>query len=394
MPPVNVAATAGVIAVSVAVAAAVAIYESPELQRMASDLRRRIAIALHQFGDTISPEDRANLFNRPEDAEGFLESCGLGRGSLPPDVDADPDALRRQREELMYWNAIRESKKEKEQEDEKLSEKRPRRSRASSSFDDFLQQDQSEKGAFVFHQSGHEAHNNEGVIRRRGTEGLRGLSHSLYTNPFADEHGIEDDIAFENNLMDPEKDELLSDIYSATDMGDRRLPKTDDATSSRENAPQAADPSLDALANALQSVFEAEDTPQTHSASETEGRESSERELGADEYMTAGQDPQDQSVYASIQSWAQGASHNASFYSPLPESTASSEGELVSEAGFVTPTDSVSVAGSGVDVHGDTESTMSYGVMSDDEGILTPRSWTEVGSVVSESEAGREAVHA
>ena len=47
MPPINHAAmSAGVIAVSVVAAAAIAVYESPELQRMAQDLRRRIAIAL------------------------------------------------------------------------------------------------------------------------------------------------------------------------------------------------------------------------------------------------------------------------------------------------------------------------------------------------------------
>ncbi|RWA03961.1 hypothetical protein EKO27_g11143, partial [Xylaria grammica] len=76
MPPINPAATVGIIAVSVAVAAAVAIYESPELRRMTDDLRRRIAIALHAFGDTITPQERENLFNRPEDAEGFLTSRG------------------------------------------------------------------------------------------------------------------------------------------------------------------------------------------------------------------------------------------------------------------------------------------------------------------------------
>jgi hypothetical protein len=404
MPPINGVATVGVIAVSVAVAAAIAIYESPELQRMASDLRRRIASALHNFGDSISPEERANLFNRPEDAEVFLASRGLGRESVPG-VEADPESLRRQREELMYWNALREAKKEKEHADSELSEKKGHRSRASSSFDDFLQQDGSEKGAFVFHQSGHEAHHNEGQLtRRRGTDGLRGLNHSVYTNPFADEHGIEDDIAFENSLMDPEKDEM-SDIYSATDLGAQEPPRTINAILSQEDATRDAVPALIETAEPLPDYSEMEEKApqesqsqsQSPSTPQTLGREPSESELGPDEYMTAGQESRNETdVYSSIQAWAQSASHNASFYSPLPASTAApseADIDIVSEAGFMTPTDTASVAGSGVEIATEeVESNKSFDVMSDDGSVLTPTSWSEVGSVVSESEAGRQAV--
>ena len=81
MPPVNqaVLASAGIIAVSVAVAAAIAIYESPEIRRAAEDLRRRIAIALHSLGDNLDPGRQDPLFNRPEDAEGFMQSRGIRR---------------------------------------------------------------------------------------------------------------------------------------------------------------------------------------------------------------------------------------------------------------------------------------------------------------------------
>ncbi|KAI8629502.1 hypothetical protein F5Y19DRAFT_84195 [Xylariaceae sp. FL1651] len=392
MPPINGAATAGVIAVSVAVAAAIAVYESPELQRMANDLRRRIAIALHAFGDSISPQERENLFNRPEDAEGFLESRGLGAGSVP-DVEADPESLQRQREELMYWNAVRESMKEKAREDAERSEKtRPRASTRGSSFDDFLRRDENaEQGAFVF-QSSHEAQNSDGLIRRRGADGMRGLNHSIYTNPFADEHGIDDDIAFENSLMDPEKDEIASDIYSATDLGVNEPRRT--ATQ------QAITPAIPTLIRVEEPTPEYSHTgyepqqiqPQPQSQSQS-NPERSERELGPDEYMTAGQEPQDNhDAYSSIQAWAQGASHNASFYSPLPVSPApASEAELISD-GDLTPTDSASLAGSGEDIADEAVSTRSYDVMSDDESMMTPASWTEVGSVVSENESG--AIHA
>ncbi|KAI0021226.1 hypothetical protein F4780DRAFT_738591 [Xylariomycetidae sp. FL0641] len=368
--------SAGIIAVSVAVAAAIAVYESPELQRMGRDLRRRIAIALHSLGESISPQDRENLFNRPEDAEGFLRSRGIDvRGEQG--VDADEETRRRQREELMYWNSLREEKIKTEQpESEKVTRKRT--STRGSSFDDFMRQDAgAEKGTFVF-QTSHEAQNNDGMLRRRG-EGARGLNSSVYTNPFADEHGIESDVAFENSLMEPSKDEVASDIYSTTDMGN-------------ENAEAATLPPPPAYTT---SVDDAEEPAPKQEQSPT-----MERELGPDEYMTAGQDDR-QDAYSSIHAWAQQTqteTSNPSFYSPLPESPAApiSEPELIS-VGALTPTDSASLAGSGEDIAADAVSAHSgsrgvYDVMSDDDGMMTPASWTEVGSMVSEDEHG--AVHA
>ncbi|KAI0882770.1 uncharacterized protein GGS22DRAFT_168687 [Annulohypoxylon maeteangense] len=376
--PVPVVAKVGVIALSVAVAAAIAVYESPELQRMANDLRRRIAIALHALGDSVTPQERENLFNRPEDAEGFFRSRGVDiNGDM--DVDADDETRRRQREEIMYWNALREEKKTQESSDpEKVGGSRPR----GSSFDDFLREDgNAEKGTYVF-QTGLEARNNEGLLRRRG-DGARGLSQSIYTNPFSDEHGIDGDIAFENSLMDPEKDEIESDIYSAsTQLG------------IKDNTPPSATllPSPAITAAAATSETPLVDTDDHPSATRSAPAEPSERELGPDEYMTAGQEDS-HDAYSSIQAWAHDAS-TASFYSPLPVSPAEpmSEPELVSD-GMLTPTDSASLAGSGEDI-GEAVSAVSwsgsrhYDVMSDDEGMMTPASWTEVGSVVSESEAG------
>ncbi|KAL7628096.1 hypothetical protein AAE478_002293 [Parahypoxylon ruwenzoriense] len=378
MPPINHAAVSvGVVAISVAVAAAVAVYESPELQRMANDLRRRIAIALHSLGDNISPAERENLFNRPEDAEGFLRSRGFGAEG-EPDVDADDETRRRQREEIMYWNAVLEEKKEKERRNsEQIEPIRPRSSTRGSNFDDFLRQDDNaEKGTYVF-STGSEHQNAQGLIRRRG-DGTRGLAQSVYTNPFADEYGIDETIAFENSLMDPEKDELTSDIYSAS----TELGNMDETPETPTLSPVPAIPILVDLADETE-------TPRTPQA------QPSERELGPDEYMTAGQDDR-HDAYSSIQAWAHDASTATSFYSPLPVSPVS-EPELISD-GMLTPTDSASLAGSGEDVADEAASAgswnqgQSYDVMSDDEGMMTPASWTEVGSVVSEIDTG--AAHA
>lgn len=404
MPPVNhVAVSAGVIALSVAVAAAIAVYESPELRRMADDLRRRVAIALHSLGDGINPNDlrdRATgepIFNRPEDADGFLQSRGLAGAQQSADVDADEETRRRQREELMYWNRVLEEKREKEEQAARQREpENPQLTRPrGTSFDDFLLEDRSERGAYVFNTGADVWAGEEGLVRRRGQqpEGVRGLNASVYANPFGDEHGIDLDEhpAMEANILSPGRDELLSDIYNATEP---------DAT--HNHNPEVPTANLSAPPEALpQVLFDA--TAAKDEAMSLDSRTADHEELGQDEYMTAGQADYSQEAYASIQAWAQNTSHTG-FYSPLPVSPAAplSEPELISE-GALTPTDSASTVGSGVDVANDVVSVTEgreahdFDVLSDDgvSGIATPTgSWSEVGSVVSESDAGAQPMRA
>ncbi|KAK1596329.1 uncharacterized protein LY79DRAFT_544497 [Colletotrichum navitas] len=372
--PVPIAAKAGVIAVSVAVAAAIAIYESPELRRYADDIRRRIAVALHSLGEGIEPGDRPPMFNRPEDAQGFLES----RGGADAGVDADDETRRRQREELMYWNAVHLAKKEKEIVEAGASgssERPPPGPTRGRSFDDFMRQDYNgEKGSFIFN-TGANVYDDEGLVRRR-PEGVRGLNSSLYANPFADEHQIDQDElpTLETSApVSPGRDAAASDIYSVTTR-DTDEPPRDIATAVATPAHMA--PLVD-LAEA---------------PSESEKSTTLDRELGPDEYMTAGQENREE-AYASIQAWAQGSSTASNFYSPLPMSPPApmSEPELVSE-GELTPTDSASLVGSGEHVADEAASSRAgdnsryYDVLSESEGMMTPASWSEVGSVVSENE--------
>ncbi|CCF36358.1 hypothetical protein CH063_07946 [Colletotrichum higginsianum] len=379
MPPANngALASAGVIAVSVAVAAAIAIYESPELRRYADDIRRRIAVALHSLGEGIEPGEQPPMFNRPEDAQGFLES----RGGAEPGVDADDETRRRQREELLYWNAVHLAKKEKDRIEAKESGSRelpplgPTRGR---SFDDFMRQDQTgEKGSFIFN-TGANVHDEEGLVRRR-PEGVRGLNSSLYANPFADEHQIDQDelpLVDEPSHLAPGRDEAVSDIYSATTHDADERPRDFTATTIAQ----------------MPSLVDVVET-----SSESEKSATLDRELGPDEYMTAGQENREE-AYASIQAWAQGSTAS-NFYSPLPMSppVPMSEPELVSE-GELTPTDSASLAGSGEDVANDAASSGAgdnsryYDVLSESEGMMTPASWSEVGSVISENET-QDATH-
>jgi hypothetical protein len=381
MPPNRATiASVGIVAASVAVAAAVAIYEIPEVRRAAEDLRRRIAVALRSLGDNVDP-NREPRFNRPEDAEGFYQTH---------DVDADEETRRRQREELMFWNMRRQ-----EQEQQQAHE-RPQQQRRGSSFDDFLQPDRtSESGTFVYN-SGANAWDTEAsnVLRRRGNaDGMRGLNAAMLSNPFSDEHGIE--LEDRPQLLTPARDEVMSDIYNATPQ-----------VQSPVQAPPAPVPvpaeilfdfathaPSDHAASEYHTTVSAADPQQTSTPTDTATSRSAtlDGELAEDEYMTAGQDDRTAAdAYASIQAWAQNSS-NTGFYSPLPATPQApiSEPEMVSE-GQLTPTDSGSVAGSGVDVGNEAVSvTGDFDVMSETEGgIPTPGSWSEVGSVVSESEGG------
>ncbi|KAK4103573.1 hypothetical protein N658DRAFT_494072 [Parathielavia hyrcaniae] len=393
--PVPVAAKVGIVAASVAVAAAIAIYEIPEVRRAAEDLRRRIAIALHSLGDNVDPNRQEPRFNRPEDAEGFYQTH---------DVDADEETRRRQREELMYWNVRREAEKQTQSPG---AQQRPR----GSSFEDFLQFDKAGESGTYAYNTGADAWASESsnVLRRRGNaEGVRGLNAGVLTNPFSDEYGIE--LEDRADLPPAARDEVMSDIYNATPM---------------VQSPSAAAPSYPVLpvpAAASEVLFDFAShappseygtaassdhdqqqhhpdssqppaSPTTTTTSTSARSATLDRELADDEYVTAGQD--DRSAYASIQAWAAqqqdpSSSHSAGFYSPLPSTPRApvSEPELISQ-GQLTPTDSASVAGSGVDVGRDEDR---FDVLSETDdgsgGVPTPTgSWSEIGSVVSESES-------
>ncbi|KAM7183782.1 hypothetical protein V8F33_013386 [Rhypophila sp. PSN 637] len=393
--PVPIAAKAGIIAVAAAVAAAIAIYESPEIRRAAEDIRRRIAIALHSLGENIDPQQQP-IFNRPEDAEGFLES----RGSLGADqgVDADEETRRRQREELMYWNAQLEAKKAGE------STRAHRRTTSrGSSFDDFMREDKTanERGTFVFNTGADLSGGNSAdqqLSKRRGfTQGVRGLNASMIANPFADEYGIEldeqhpQDIEAEKEskrLLTPDHDEVMGDIYNATPRGGQSV-----ASENFQTKPEVPEVlfDFDAHSRSQSATLEQASIQSTTSRSVT-----LDRELDDDEFMTAGQEDR-ADAYASIQAWAQGSTGSTGFYSPLPESPAAplSEPEVVS-TGDLTPTDSISLTGSGEDVGNDAASSKNgdnFDVMSQDsdDGMATPSSWSEVGSTISDEE---NAMHA
>lgn len=385
MPPNGVILASGAaVAVSVAVAAAIALYESPELRRYADDLKRRIAIAMDGMGNGFNPQQsREPMFNRPEDAHGFMLSRRVE--GAEPGVEADEETRRRQREELMYWNSVMLEKQRKDAQQEKPkaiegAEQRPLARNRGSSFDDFLTKDaNAEEGAFVFNSGADTRREGEG-LRHRG-EVNRGIATALLANPFADEFGISNDDFEDMQAREVAngRDEILSDIYSAT---------------TRDQDDVQAEPKPEPVP-ALIDISE-----------ETSHTESSASYVDLDvpsPGRTTPRSDDQEDAYASIQAWAQNAAQNQSapapsFYSPLPVTPAApvSEPEEVSD-GQLTPTDSMSIIGSGEDVGGGSDSRPAreagtseggrpYDVLSESEGMLTPASWSEVGSVVSETE--------
>lgn len=333
------------------------------------------------MGDEINPANQNGepRFNRPEDAEGFLQS----QGAVSQGVEADAESARRQREELMYWNAIHLEKLARE------GEKRPEQAQSrGSSFEDFLQEDpNAEKGTTFVYNTGADAGNGqEEGLRNRGSaaSGVRGLQRgSVWANPFGDEHNIDMDEqrAIDASLMSPdasEKYEVLSEgLYSANE--DHISPP--DQTMAELLIDTTVPEPLMTL-------------PQTT----YEEPEWSHQDLRSAEEV--------ESAFASIHAWADNA--NNSFYSPLPTTpralspipamqlatpgSPTLSDPLVSvpaEGGDATPTDSMSLAGSGDEVWAPRSgATSDADVLSvDGDGISTPGTWTEVGSVVSENDA-------
>ncbi|QSZ34040.1 hypothetical protein DSL72_005620 [Monilinia vaccinii-corymbosi] len=396
MPNHPIVVSGAVIVVSVAVAAAIAVYELPQARQFAEDVRRKIAVALHSIGNEINPNsgNQQPRFNRPEDAEGFLQS------SSEAGVDADEESRKRQRDELMYWNAVRMERMEKEK---MMDEKRSRSNGSpSSSFDDFLQQDpNAEKGTFVYN-TGADVNRQaeEGLTHRRG---VRGLDRStIYANPFADEHGIdnEEQQAMDKSLMSPEDGEK----YESDSEGLYSVHEGPTASRSRQSpaTPAAVEPVAHENTETLVDISEPfiPDPPVSVPTYENQENVPASTERAEDAH----------NPFASIHAWADRTDNSTGFYSPLAVTpherpttpTATNHTEMIPSSpavsdpdysslesldgdGMATPTDSVSLAGSGEEVfHPRSGATSEADVMSVGDGIATPDSWTEVGSLASE----------
>lgn len=378
MPIINhvVLASGAVVAVSVAVATAMAVYESPELRRYADEVRRRIATALYSIGDGITPPEQAPRFNRPEDADGFLLSHS-SRSATEPGVDADEDSRRKQREELLYWNTMLLEKRKKKSSpgndsNPETTAPQPVRPISGPSFDDFLRRyDDSDEGIY-FYSTGTDVGGERARMRRRGDVD-QGASAQISAKPSAGKPDVNSEEL--GKLVTDGKAcaayESGSDIYSATTC-DQNV-----STSASNLCPPPKDSSLNskpaAQINAWPSPVD------SHGGS------------GAAGYVSPVKTAHSHGL-GSIEAWAHDSA-SLSVCSPLPMTPVAefSEPELVSEGQLTPTTDSVSLSGPGGDevpAWSVGEAGRVYDVMSESGGFPTPASWSEIGSVASEGEVG------
>ncbi|RKF55851.1 hypothetical protein OnM2_086005 [Erysiphe neolycopersici] len=205
----------GVIVVaSLAFATALAIYESPQARQLAEDVRRKLAVALYKLGDEINPkpDEKQPRFNRPEDAEGFLKS----EASQGMDGEADDDAKRRQREELLYWNAVKLAQEEKERAIAQLHQTYEDQNGPETYGLKQENSNTSDQETCVYTSGTNQVQKTESNLRNRGIKSSIGD-----TDPYNDKyHGeTESDNSFIISKYASSQG-VVSDIYDATEAGD------------------------------------------------------------------------------------------------------------------------------------------------------------------------------
>ncbi|KAK8172909.1 hypothetical protein BKA80DRAFT_27330 [Phyllosticta citrichinensis] len=190
-----------IIAVSVAVAAGIAIYQSPQVQRWLDERRRKIAVALHKLGDEINPPTRQ--FRAP--------------GETEEQWTKRQETIRQRRNELIKRareEGVAVDLDELARISETYDEKRP--TTRSSTLDDLVHNDG------TLRESGPATVNEKAIttgtdntasenLRLRG-QGARGfMSGALYAQTFGDEDASilfdRDLIGVEENSVDGDHDE-------------------------------------------------------------------------------------------------------------------------------------------------------------------------------------------
>lgn len=288
---------------------------------------------------------------------------GAGAG-----MDADEESKRRQREELMYWNALHLEKEQRRNSDQSTSERDKR-----SDFDDFLTQDPSamEKGTLVYN-SGADIHSSspDGLTQRRTGEASR----------FDD---CDQPSMRKSSMVLVASDNMDTSLYSASLEQSKieQMPNT-----STQKSPNLIDTS-DMVSLAPSTSLPG---PGPGSFSQNESSRSDE-------------------IFASIHAWANTTAENSS-PSPIDESAlaAKSMGQQspiaspallldnedddqqsqAMDSGRATPTDTMSVADSALDIWRSCSNATSDADVVSLPGLSTPGTWTEVGSEISEQDAG------
>jgi hypothetical protein len=343
-----------IIAASVLVAAGIAIYESPQVRQWVDQSRRKIAVALHSLGDEMQPR-------RPSESS--------------EDFD---DRKRRQREEIIRKNRNDLIKRAREEgiavdldelarigQDVELAERRQRRETNGSqkSFDDLVGSDGMLKKDVSTAQTATGNDASSSALRHRGAAGFAAgsVAAAFVANPFSDDH-----ILFDHNEEEAHSPQPF--IYTE--------PDTRGSSATVEGEPAASPATAPLIDLTPETVYQHPEDPQT----------------------------------ASVPASEAGDQMAQSFYSFTSEAHSDDEAEIVStgtltpqsdRSGFLT---GASVVGSQADdiailsMQNDTDhdarsdtfsesgfteagfSEAGFSELEDNRGIMTPSSWTDVGS--------------
>lgn len=166
-------ATGLIIAASVIVAAGIAIYESPQVRQWVDQSRRKIAVALHSLGDDIQPR-------RPSESSDDFDARQKTRQEL---IRRNRnDLIRRAREEGVAVDLDELAKIGAE--DEEMAAKRSRADRTKS-FDDMV----GSNGILRGHGKATGTETSEGGARKRGVAGFAAgaAAAAAMSNPFSDD---------------------------------------------------------------------------------------------------------------------------------------------------------------------------------------------------------------
>ncbi|KAG8526488.1 uncharacterized protein KY384_008688 [Bacidia gigantensis] len=314
-------------------AAGLAVYDSnPQIRQWIDDNRRRVAVALHGLGDEVAPgtDDR----NATDASTREHES---------------PEAVerrRRARQDILERGRLMEERR-----------RAADQAKPKMSFDDLVDKDGSlkrEESSEAF-TSAAETHMEETGLRHRATETNATMAGSSFANPFDDETMMEH---LRSGTEQPQSVEDLSRTSTPTLPASPPVPPKPAAYQPRNlliDTDQTSSHPSEQLINL---------TPTTSHFS------------AAIDLATLRQSEQNtsQDTFMSVHEWAQDQS-TQSLHSPLESiSNSSSHANDATEGSVTDSLDFVSQMGTE-----DGESASDLG-----EGISTPSTWTEVGSMVSE----------
>jgi hypothetical protein len=350
-----------IIAASVIVAAGIAIYESPQVRQWADQTRRKIAVALHNLGDDIQPR-------------------------RPSESSDDFDARKKRREELVRRNRNELIRQAREQGiavdlDElarigaETDEVAARRSRAdrTRSFDDMVGSD----GMLRDNATATGTDNSNGNLKKRGAAGFAAGSAAAaaMANPFSDDqvlfdHDYDEDapatkpFTYEEPVTRESSATIQPDVVSTPTTG-TLVDLTPDPETSVPESPSPAQP----VQTAQEDADQAAQSFYSFTSSTSQAGEPAPSHPFFDddaEHLSTGTltPRSERSMTMSAASVADSQANDVAILSMPNSEQNDTDHDARSESGF---TDAFSEGGfSEFD--------------NDRQGIMTPTSWTDVGS--------------